>query len=86
MTNMTPALRQDAWRTADEAMGAVIATMRHLLETQGPVPQDLPNGTTTDHTQAAMEALDRIEDTWSGELSPIVWYRLVPSAHGEVTW
>ena len=86
MSDMKPQVREDMWRTADEAMGAVIATMRHLLETQGPVPQDLPNGTTTDHTQAAIEALDKIEATWSGELSTVVWYRLVPSAHGTVNW
>lgn len=77
MTDMTPALRQYQWRTTQEAMTAVIATMRDLVENTPPATETLANGTVVDNRAAALRAIAEMEWLWMAELDMIVTQRLV---------
>lgn len=77
MTDMTPALRQYTWRTTQEAMNAVIATMRDLVEGTEPVLEPMADGTIRNYRTDALRALAELEWLWEGELDMIVTQRLV---------
>lgn len=77
MADMTPALRQYQWRTTQEAMNAVIATMRDLIESAPHNLEPRADGSITDYKRDALRALAEMEWLWEAELDMIVTQRLV---------
>lgn len=77
MADMTPALRQYTWRTTQEAMNAVIATMRDLVESTDPVLEPMADGTLRDYRADALRAIAEMEWLWLADVDMIVTQRLV---------
>ena len=76
MADMTPALRQYMWRTTQEAMTAVLATMREQVQNAPPATETV-NGVEHDYRAEALHAIAEMEWLWLTDVDMNVTQRLV---------